>query len=170
MKTKLLLSFILIAYLAFTGKAQTCSANIIVTQNPNSPDVTFSADSVIGIGVNTTYTWSFGDNTTGTGTTVTHTYTMGGFIATYNVCLSMVDSPASCFYNTCVTVTVPGPATGNCTASSAYSHQDSLYICMDSKRTNRWHYFFNQPGYRYAQQQQLHRGMCNGYRCFGLCF
>ena len=136
MKTKLLFAVLISCLATFNTPAQQCSANISYTQNPNSPDVTFTADSVIGIGTHTTYTWSFGDNTTGTGATATHTYTLGGFITTYNVCLTMVDSAASCFYNTCVPVTVPGPTGGNCTATAAYTHQDSLYTFVTTSTGN----------------------------------
>jgi len=126
MNAKKLIFVLLSCIASYTTQAQ-CAAQINFQDNPNGP-TTFWADSLIGAGNTTTFTWDFGDGTSGSGIQTSHLYnTPPGVTIAYNVCLTLVDSQTNCTFTTCISYTPNGNATNLCTTQISYTQQDSLY-------------------------------------------
>lgn len=127
MKPNFFILFFIACIAVVNLQAQSCSVAIGYQENPNSLDVAFVADSIVGGGGNATFTWDFGDGTTGSGQQATHAYIGNGAVTTYRVCLTMTNSFLNCNFSTCDSILVPNNATGGCITYVSYTNQDSLY-------------------------------------------
>jgi PKD repeat protein len=101
---KAIVPFLFIALLSTNSFAQNCSASFTFTVNGQTVSTTNTST---GTSQNTAYYWSFGDNTGYfTNQNEVHNYTYGGY---YTICLSIIDSLASCYSYVCDSVYINGP-------------------------------------------------------------
>lgn len=111
---KTLNKLLLIALFSFIGTGVSnaqCTSSFNLIDNGNG-NYTFTSTSTGGLN----FYWSVDNSYLGYGTSVSQTFTNG----TYNICLSIEDSSAGCFDNSCQTITVTSGA--SCNASFSYSN------------------------------------------------
>jgi len=89
---------------------------------------------------NYSYNWDFGDSSFSYIPNPSHTYTAAG---NYIACLTVVDSANSCTDTYCVTVTVNGGGSGNCSALFSYQNAAVGTYFSAGANTNNLFYFWD---------------------------